>query len=196
MQEQLEDLVRQFDEVRRRGRALGALPTSDWERRAPDGGWSPAECVQHLNLTAHAFLPRMRAAIDHARRDGRYGAGPFSRGLVGAALAWWLEPPYRARTRTAAAFAPLAAPPQEATLAAFDEAHAALAACVRDSDGLDLGRVRVASPFAERLRYNLYAAFCVTAAHARRHLWQAGQAQARDGSGRAMTGVATRSDRR
>jgi hypothetical protein len=176
MQTQLSDLAGQFEDVRRRGRALAAVPEAAWARRPAGGGWSAAECVEHLNVTARAFLPRMQEAIAQARREGRHGAGPFSRGLVGAALAWWLEPPYRMRSRTGAAFEPGPAPARGPTLAAFDALHADLAACVRAADGLDAGRVFVASPFAERLRYNLFAAFGVTAAHCRRHLWQAERA--------------------
>jgi hypothetical protein len=44
--------------------------------------------------------------------------------------------------------------------------------------GLALDRQPVVSAFNARLRYNLYAAFCVLTAHQRRHLWQAERVRA------------------
>lgn len=173
MQPQLAHLQREFHEGLARAQALAALPHAAWAQRPPTGGWSVAECVGHLNLTARAFLPRMTAAIERGRRDGATGTGPFSRGFIGAALAWYLEPPYRLRSKTAAAFVPGDPADRDATMAEFTQLHRDLVACLQSADGLDLNRLMVASPFAERLQYNLYAAFSVTAAHLRRHLWQA-----------------------
>ena len=48
----------------------------------------------------------------------------------------------------------------------------------RAARGIDLGRLRIISPFDKRVRHNLYSAFRIVAAHQRRHLWQAEQAVA------------------
>jgi hypothetical protein len=52
---------------------------------------------------------------------------------------------------------------------------AQLGACLRDADGLDLGRLRIASPFASRLHYNLSSRLRVIPAHQRQHSRQAEQ---------------------
>jgi hypothetical protein len=41
------------------------------------------------------------------------------------------------------------------------------------ASGLDLNRLRLASAFNPRLKYNLFSRFHVLAAHERRRLWQA-----------------------
>lgn len=65
-------------------------------------------------------------------------------------------------------------PPQPDTvLGAFDTLQEQLRARIVDADGLDLGRLRVVSPFNTRLTYNLYACLRIIPAHQRLHLRQA-----------------------
>ena len=42
--------------------------------------------------------------------------------------------------------------------------------------GFAIYRVKLVSPFAEKMKYNAYSAFVLITAHNRRHLWQAAQA--------------------
>jgi hypothetical protein len=50
---------------------------------------------------------------------------------------------------------------------------------LRQASGLDLARARVTSPAARWLRLPLGCGFALTAAHERRHLWQAKQLTSR-----------------
>jgi hypothetical protein len=47
---------------------------------------------------------------------------------------------------------------------------------LRKSRGLAVDSVKIASPFSQRVYYSVWSSFVVTAAHERRHLWQAEQA--------------------
>jgi len=44
---------------------------------------------------------------------------------------------------------------------------------LREADGIDLGRAKIASPINKRLKFTLGQVFRLLAAHERRHLWQA-----------------------
>lgn len=46
----------------------------------------------------------------------------------------------------------------------------------RSADGLALDQIQIHSPFAEKMKYNLYSALVIITAHNRRHLWQADRA--------------------
>jgi hypothetical protein len=46
---------------------------------------------------------------------------------------------------------------------------------LNESEGLAIDKVKIASPFGEKLSYNLFSFFLITTAHQRRHLWQAEQ---------------------
>jgi len=44
------------------------------------------------------------------------------------------------------------------------------------SGAIDLEKIKIRSPFAEKLKYSVYSAFRVLPVHQRRHLWQAERA--------------------
>ena len=153
----------------------GPLSDGQWRRKSHPARWSIGECLVHLNLTSEAFLPRLREAIEHGRRDGLRGDGPFRCDFRGWLMCRLLEPPYTLRVRTPAAFVPAALPPKMEVMGAFERLQRDVVDCLHQSAGLDLARLTITSPFAKRTRYNLYSAFRVIAAHQRRHLWQAEQ---------------------
>jgi hypothetical protein len=174
---QLERIVQELEAARARAHAVAARLTEEgWRRRPAPGQWSVAECLIHLNLTSDAFLPLIREAIVTGRERHLVGVGPFRRDPVGWFIYRMAEPPVRFPVRTTAAFVPGGAEPKARVLDAFDALQARLVGSVRDADGLDLGRLRVQSPFDSRLRYNLYSCFTIIPAHQRQHLAQAEEA--------------------
>jgi hypothetical protein len=60
-------------------------------------------------------------------------------------------------------------------IAEFDRLQEQQVACVREADGLPLGRIKIISPFDVRVKYNLYACLTILPRHQHRHLWQAEQ---------------------
>ena len=147
-----------------------SAPPQAWCRRPADDGWSAAECLEHLSLTAEAASRLLHAVPE---RTGRRLRGPSPR--------WWvrlfvrsLEPPPRFRTRTRAAFRPNGQVDAATAVVRFRRTHAALARDVTTIAAADLHRVCVASPFGP-LTYTPLEWALVVAAHGRRHLWQAEQ---------------------
>ena len=63
--------------------------------------------------------------------------------------------------------------PREHLLAEFDRQQDEQIALATAAGGLPLGRVKVASPFEPRARYNLYSCFVILPRHQQRHLEQA-----------------------
>jgi hypothetical protein len=141
--------------------------------RSEPGRWSIAECLVHLNLTSEAVLPTIRTACDGARANSLLSDGPFRMERMGKLLKWSLEPPPRLRFNTSSHFQPLIFEPLDRVLPGFTHLQNELNQILDTANGLDLGRVRVASPFSNRIQYNLLTCFTLIAAHQRRHLWQA-----------------------
>lgn len=171
-------LIDESRQVQRRiedlARRLGAQA---WAARPPSGGWSPAECVEHLNLTSQQYLPVVLDAMARAKATGLVGDDPGRLDLVGRALVWWLEPPYRIGSKTAPAFVPRVGGGEE-VVARFVALQDALCDAIDASRGLLVSKIRVASPFDARLKYSLYSAFRAIPCHQRRHAWQAERAAA------------------
>ena len=95
--------------------------------------------------------------------------------MIGWALQRFLEPPYKMKTKTPPAFVPVQVDPMSETLERFDYLQQEVQVRIDRSAGLAVDRLRIVSPFEARMKYNLYAAFSLIAAHQRRHLWQAEQ---------------------
>ena len=180
MQPQLADVAADLERARTRlHRLADALPADRWARRADPARWSVAECVAHLNLTAQAYAPLLRAALAEAAALGGPAPVRYRRDPVGWLISRMVGPLPRlgalriGRIRTPAPFVPAGDLPREATLREFDARQDELLGFVREADGRPLDRVRVTSPFDARARYNLYAALAMQAPHQHRHLQQA-----------------------
>jgi len=172
VQSQLEQIQRELADALRRVHNVAAPLTPElWAARPAANEWSVAECVIHLNLTSCAFLPLIEDAIDNGRRLALYGTGPFRREIVGWFVYWITRPIIR--VKTTAPFVPAGVEPKDRVLADFDMLQGKLGDCLRNADGLDLGQLRIVSPFDSRLRYNLYSCFRLIPAHQRQHLAQA-----------------------
>lgn len=174
---QLSAIATEFRTALERLRALGkAVPADGWADRPAPGRWSVAECIAHLNLTSHAFLPLLEEGLARARRLGGPPPGRYRRDLAGWLLWRTLPPPVRIRFRTTAPFLPEAARPADQLIAEFETLQAAQVELLQAADGIPLAKVRIASPFSARVRYNLFSCFSVLPPHQHRHLWQAEQA--------------------
>ena len=145
-------------------------------RRPEGGGWSAAECVDHLNATARLYLPALGDAIEEARRKGLTGERGDGRTLLGRLVARAMEPPARLKMKTFGEIEPDRSHDPEALAAAFADLHGRLAAQLQGARGLDRKRIKVRSLLDSRLKLSLDDWYAFLAAHVRRHLWQAERA--------------------
>jgi hypothetical protein len=159
----------------RLGRLVADAPAEWWPRRANPDRWSMAECVAHLNLVSAAFLPLLQDGLTAARRLGGKAPARYRRDPVGWLLWRTSGPPARHRLRTTAPFVPTSAAPLAELVSEFARLQSQQLACVREAEGLPLGRVKIVSPFDRRVRYNVYSCLTVLPRHQHRHLWQAEQ---------------------
>lgn len=179
MHPQLQVIIDEFRTAQERlDRLSRRVPDAAWSERADPDRWSIGECVAHLNLTSAAFLPRLEAALDEARRLDAPAPARYRRDPLGWLLWRTMAPPVRVRTRTAATFVPSGTDAPAALRETFAHYQAEQIRCVEQGSGLPLDRVRLASPFSPRARYNLYAALTILPRHQHRHLWQAEQVAA------------------
>lgn len=179
MHPQLQAIVDEFESAGRRLHTLAdrTLP-ADWARRTDPSRWSIAECVAHLNLTSAAYVPLIRASLTGQSRTSRSRSQRLRRDPIGWLLWKTMGPPVRFRTKTIAAFAPVGTGDRQQMVAELDRWITEQIACVRESDGLPLDRIRITSPFNVRLKYSLYSCLTILPRHLHRHLWQAEQVRA------------------
>lgn len=162
----------ELEDARRRANAIAAALEADaWVARPAPGQWSVAECLIHLNLTSRAFLPLIDDAIGDGRSRGLVGRTRYRMDLMGRLL-WWAAT-LRLPIKTTEPFVPARSQAKDTVLAEFDDLQSRMLGCLGAAEGLDLGRLRIVSPFDSRIRYNLYSCLRLIPAHQRQHLTQA-----------------------
>jgi hypothetical protein len=177
MKPHTERLRAEYMDVVRRGRELVArLDDAALTRRPAAGGWSAAECLDHLSATAELYVRRLRHVLDEAAV--RSDSPDEKHSLTGRLFLYIMEPPvrrFRVKIPTEK-LAPRELPARTDLLQRFDEMHAQLMSVVEESDPFDRSKLRVPSPASKRITMTLLDALALLASHARRHLWQAERA--------------------
>jgi hypothetical protein len=174
MNRQLERIEEEFESARARLRALAQVaPFSVWPVRPDPNRWSIADCVEHLNRTASAFLPLLRAGLEQAEADRRPDRS-YRRDPMGWLLSVIMPPPVRfARVKTTSDFEPSGNVEPAELVRTFERLQDEQIAYLRAADGLPLNRIRIRSPFDARTQYNAYSCLVILPRHQHRHLWQA-----------------------
>lgn len=177
---EIDEFRRQFERLSADADALVApLTDAQLHWRPTPQAWSVGQCVEHLNATARVYLPFLDEAIANAIRRGLYSPGPFRYNWIGRLAVYGLEPPPRFRTKARAALQPVPDRPRREVMAAFRAYQVQYIDRLRQANGIDLARARVRSPAPYWVPVPLGSAFALTAAHERRHLWQARQVVAK-----------------
>ena len=180
MHQQLIQVTDALDHSQRRLEKLAdTVPDDRWNVRSDRKRWSAAECVAHMNLTNAAFVPRIRKAVEEARKLPRVAGREYKRDMLGRIFGAMVGPlptigKFRiGRVKTTADFVPSGSFPKQELVAEFKRLHLELESMARESDCLAIDAVRIASPFGEKIHYNVYSAFVMISRHDERHLQQA-----------------------
>src|SRR3954469_1804777 len=121
---EIDSFRRQFEQLADEADAI-ASPLSDaqfaWAPPLAKGGygWSAAQCIDHLNVSARLYLPQLDEGIANAIRQGRYAEGPFTYWWIARRVVKSRARPPRFRSRTPAAFEPPSGRTRREIMAAF-----------------------------------------------------------------------------
>ena len=171
---ELQEYDYQFAALGREAEALlDGLSTRQLEWRRNVGSWSIGDCLNHLAVTGDHSLSNIRSAMAAARTRGWLGAGPFRHPIAGNLLIILMDAPPRIRFKVPKAYRPMEDASMDDILAAFWRVQTELTRALREANGIDLARVKVANPVTGWFKLTLGQEFALTAAHERRHLWQA-----------------------
>lgn len=172
---ELEEYRRQLEAVKEDVRdLLEGLTDAQFNWRSAPGRWSIGECIAHLNLTGQVYLQAIDGGIRRGRAEGLLSRGPYRHGWFGRFFISRTEPPVKSiKIKAPKIVAPVAEHLIAVVAPAFMSLQEQLHRRLREADGLDLGRIKIRSPFAKFLRFDLGHSIAHTIAHERRHLWQA-----------------------
>jgi len=174
--ETIDELEKQFTDICARFQDLVASAGEKMCAKPAPGSWSAAECIQHLSLSADAYFPVWQQVIAAAGPRKKEVNAPYPVDFWGRFLCWILEPPARIRSKTPAPYQPIECGKIDEVLNRFLERQERIVAALRRCRERAINEVKMASPIDSRIRYSIWSSFVVTAAHERRHLWQAERA--------------------
>jgi DinB superfamily len=137
------------------------------------GSWSIAQCFDHLNVTGKAFAATLEPACAKARAAGQLSEGPYVYGFFGRFFLRLTIPPVKRRFPAPAVFRPAANKNRETVMSEWAANHAKLKQIIEGASGIDLQRVKVASPASSLFKINLGMFLWILTAHEKRHMWQA-----------------------
>jgi len=154
---------------------MSGLSDAQFNWRPEPGRWSMSGCFEHLNKSAaELFIPKIDAAIAHARAAGLRSNGPF----VYTAFERWCvktnDAPPKMRFKAPKRVQPTAEKRIDEVRAEFVSWQDALATRLHEADGLDLAKAKEKSPIPF-VKWSLGAFIQLMLAHERRHVWQARQ---------------------
>src|SRR5690348_7895815 len=175
MQKQLAKLVESLESAQTKLRALSdGVSETAWNKHPAPNAWSAADCVEHLNLTSRAYVPRLRDAVASARLMSARPTQDYRMELVGRVMAFMMRPMRHigkfkiGRVKTTGPFTPRGGQTREQLLSEFVRLQSDLITIVRSAEGLPIDRVKIQSPFGN-MRYNAYSAMESVAQRSEEH---------------------------
>ncbi len=145
------------------------LPADALTRRPSGGGWSIAEVLEHLIVSADSYLIRLRPLV----KDKNGGVGDdhamWKPTLMGGLLASSLRSPRKLRAPTVYKPGPS---PRPRVLEEFLQRQEEVGRLITESGTMDWRRVRMRSPVLPIINMNLGDALTVLVVHAERHAAQ------------------------
>lgn len=170
----IEAVLAELNETSRSAEVLFSEYASNQLVGRQPGGWSVAQCLDHLAKTNLLYSYSMRDAVAPAMHVVRHDRkGPIRPGWFARKFIERMEAGSPSKFR---APDPVVPPPEadpRVALRDFLRAQRALVNLLAEVRKLDLNAIRFKSPFVPWLRISVGAGFKLVAAHNRRHLAQA-----------------------
>ena len=163
--------------------AVSTVSPEEMVRPPATGGWSIAEVLEHLIVSADSYLEMLRPVV--GRKDGARvdGSGTWKPTIMGGMLAASLR---SERKLPAPRMYKPGPNPRPRVLEEFLRRQEEVGRLIAEAGDMDWRRVRLRSPVLNWLRMNLGDALTVLVVHAQRHAAQIERVKASHSQGEAI----------
>jgi hypothetical protein len=141
----------------------------------PPGGWSAAECIDHLIKINEKYFPIFE---DISRQYSTTGLKEYKNSFMGKFIIKSVNPDTQRKTKTLPPFYPASSLFRSEIIDEFLEQHRKIRMYIERFREHDLKKIKVTSPLSSWVRYNLGDACRIIIYHDLRHLGQAHRAAA------------------
>lgn len=175
MDARIEQITSELDQIANDAQNLfGDLSDDKLNTRPADGGWSIAECLEHLILSNKLYFADFDRVTDGSRKNTLFERySPFS-SIWGNFLVKALRND-KQKTKTIAAAIPSNTTDKviREPVARFVAAQNELIAHANAMNAVDWQKTKLTSPFLSIATYSLFDAFRIIIEHEKRHIRQA-----------------------
>ncbi|MBZ0202180.1 MAG: DinB family protein [Ignavibacteria bacterium] len=171
---ELQKYADEFLQMKRESSAfLSSLSTQAFNKRPESGGWSAAECIDHLIVTGVDYSDKLEEALNILqKKDLRYNTA-MKLSWFGKKFINFVEPPVRFKTKSPKKWRPDSAINKDKAAAAYLQLQDRWVDLIIQSADWDLTKVKLPSPATKLIRFTAFEILGVNSAHQRRHLYQA-----------------------
>ncbi len=171
---EMDGLVAELEAVgREASKVFGNLSPAQLNWKPSVRQWSVGQCFDHLIVTNRTFFPDMERVAAGTYKSSLWArvsplSGFFGRYILGA-----LDPEKGRTIKAPRAFLPASSDVDADVIGRFVGNLSEVAARMRATEGVDLGRAVVTSPAMGLVTYSLLDVYRIFVAHARKHFEQA-----------------------
>jgi hypothetical protein len=138
---------------------------------APDGGWSIAQCLEHLNRYGHYYLPRIKIALEN---ETGANSSTFKSSWLGAYFTRMMDPKKGTRKiKTFQAYNPPRDLIPHAIVCEFIDQQEVLITYLRKAGDVNLNTIMIPISVTKWIKIRLGDVFQFIIAHNERHIIQA-----------------------
>ena len=148
------------------------IPEAQLLAPAKDGGWSVAQCLEHLNSYGHYYLPQIKQGLE--KGGGNPPANTFKSSWLGSYFTRAMDP--ETGKRKIKAFknhVPAAELDAHAVVAEFIQQQESLLQYLQQARSRDLNKIKIPISISRWIRLKLGDVFQFLIAHNERHMQQA-----------------------
>jgi len=148
------------------------LPAATLLQPAATGGWSIAQCLQHLNAYGHYYLPAIANGL--TQNAGKAAAATFTSTWLGSYFTRIMDPATNQKKYKAfKAYNPPLNLDAHAVVAEFIQQQEALLLYLKSARSADLNTIKISVSIARWLKLRLGDVLQFVIAHNQRHMLQA-----------------------
>ena len=152
---------------------LFGLSKQAFNKRPENGGWSTAECIDHLIVTGADYSDKIEEALNIVKEKNLKYSGTMKLTWFGKKFINFVEPPVRFKSKSPRKWKPDSAINKDKATAAYLQLQDRWVDLIIQSADWDISKVKLPSPATKMIRFSAFEILGVNSAHQRRHLHQA-----------------------
>lgn len=174
MNNQILELVTQFEAAKNKMKEVTTcLNREKFNERPAGGGWSIAECLNHLIVTDKDYTAQIENGLKIAKDKNLLSDGPFKISWFAGKFIGNVEPPVKRKLKAPQKWRPSSDLSLDEVTSSYIKNQDKYIELLKNSAGLNIGKVKLPSPATNLIKFSIFVMFNINSAHQKRHLWQA-----------------------